>query len=426
MKGCDGMYRKKIAPIIWVIFILISTSIETGAIEKKHSYNYILNFLDDERDNYEDVLSPYNIKLTETNSIAPIITTSQMTRDLKYNNQKIGIQLTGYKEEVNSEMFALFPVMDPSTLGKVNYQNNYDGSTALNINENINGMDQINISFQSENLKDTYSSSMIYNHRFGENTTGLFMIDVDEDKNFSSLVGIEHDLGWSNIGFDYYQNKSDDPGEYSFNWKQKSTFLPGTPLLYSFSAGTFRDSEEQWSQNTKLVISHQPFMFGENNMIIFSLKGEMNWQENNKSVIGGNMSLILDQKLSLNASISKTNTSLSNGDIDLIASNVGVSANITDNLKSQIFYSFMENEKLLSNKTDYYKYQDLNGSLSYYFSNGNQISMNLCYNPETEKINSLETNIIVNNGENQIFQIRPEYDFEEKEFSFYFETFFMR
>lgn len=423
------MFKIKILIIVSAIFlIIINTCNKIKAFENKYSYNYMLHMEEIKKDYPKENLTEKNTGWIEKNSISPLISSSLMTKELKIENIKINPEnnMSGYKQKINSNIASLIPEMALQELGNVNFKNRSDGGFNMNTNQNITDKDYVNISFQNKNLKNTFSTNINYSHTITDKTSGSLMLNVNETNDFSSVIGIDHNMGWSDITIEYFQDKTSDPGEYTINWKQQESLIPGTPIIYSFSGGINRSSEKEWSKNAGFLLSHQPVTFGENGMLIFSCSGNMNWQENKTDLINGNMTLSFSEKFSFNASLTREETDLDNGNNVNTSAGIGIMSNITDKFNLQVYYSFMENESTGDSSESYFKNQDLTGSFSYNFSNGNYISMELGYNPEKDKFNYLGGDINIFSGKNQSFKIKPQYDFLEKEFSIYLETVFIR
>ncbi|MEQ8224409.1 MAG: hypothetical protein ABRQ37_18975 [Candidatus Eremiobacterota bacterium] len=415
------MYRiENIFRVITVIFIVMFCFHRTEAFDRNFIYNY-QSKKDIKNNQIKENISPVSDRPV-INPNSPMELYNDAFQHLRFKKEVFPL-----KSASLSDVMSVFPYMNTGSVKNITFKNHTDGTISMDFKQLVTEKSFMKCYLEPSNVDGTFSGTMNYVYNISDKTRSTVDINIDGDNNSAGTFGLYHNLGWSSIDMAYTCDNSEMSGNFDFLWKQKKIAIPGTPVLFSLSAGLNRDGDGLWGKKTKLSLSHSPVTFGESGMLQFTCSGEMNWGEYESHKMTGIMTLSFSDSLSLYASVFSKETDFDYATTVNTSGNIGLEVGITENLKGEIFYSFMGYDTRIDDiSADYMGSHELTGQFSYSFSEGSEIALEMNYNIDEGKINSLSTGLNLNTGDNQFLRIRPSYDFQYSEVSIQLETVLIR
>jgi len=403
---------------IAVIFMVLFCFYRTEAFDRNFIYNY-QDKKDIKNNQIKDSIYPVSDRT--------IITPGYPIDLNNYDFWNIRFDALSFKSESLSDMMTILPYMSTKSLQHITFKNHTDGNISMDFKQLLTEKSFMKCYLEPSNFDGTFSGAMNYVYNITDNTQSTIDINIDGDNNSAGTFGLYHNLGWSSIDMAYTCDNSDMSGNFDFLWKQKQTAIPGTPLFFSLSAALNRDSDGLWCEKTKILLSHSPVTFGDRGMLQFSCSGEMNLGEYDSHKMTGIMTLSFSDSFSIYGSVFSKETDFDYATTVNTSGNIGLDIGITDNLRTQISYSFMGYDTKIENiSADYTGSHELTGQFSYSFSGGSEIDFAVNYNIDEGEINVLSTGLNLNTGENQFVRISPSYDFQYDEVSIQLEAVLLR
>ena len=405
---------------ITVIFIVMFCFHRTEAFDRNFIYNY------HSKENIKNNQIKENISPVSDRPVVNPNSPLDLNNDA-FQNQRFKKEGFSLKSASLSDVMSVFPYMNTGSMKNITFKNNTDGTISMDFKQLLTEKSFMKCCLEPSNVDGSFSGAMNYVYNITDKTQSTVDINIDGNNNSAGTFGLYHNLGWSRIDMEYTCDNSDMSGNFDFLWKQKQIAIPGTPVLFSLSAGLNRDCEGLWGKKTKLSLSHSPVTFGESGMLQFSCSGEMNWSEYESHKMTGIMTLSFSDSFSLYASVFSKETDFDYATTVNTSGNIGLEMGITENLRAQISYSFMGYDTRIDDiSADYMGTHELTGQFSYILSEGSEIDLEMNYNIDEGKINSLSTGLNLNTGDNQFLRIRPSYDFQYNEVSIQLETVLMK